>query len=108
MEKKLWVKMFGGFSVYYGDEVLGFGRQRDSKFAQLFQILMTRPGQGFDKGAVMGFLYGREEVEIPNASLNNTIFRLRKYLEASRLPPGDYLTLSEGVLRFPMPGDLKV
>lgn len=100
MEKKLWVKMFGGFSVYYGDEVLGFGRQRDSKFAQLFQILMTRPGQGVDKGAVMGFLYGREEVEIPNASLNNTIFRLRKYLEASRLPPGDYLTLSEGVLRF--------
>ncbi|MCI8664576.1 MAG: hypothetical protein HFG69_15220 [Hungatella sp.] len=100
MAKKLWVKMFGGFSVRYGDEVLGFGRQRDSKFAQLFQILMTRPGMGFDKGAIMRFLYGREEVEVPNASLNNTIFRLRKYLETSPLPEGNYLILNEGVLRF--------
>lgn len=98
--KKLQVKMFGGFSASYGDEVLTFGRQRDSKFGQLFQILMTRPGQGFGKGDIMGFLYGWEEVEDPNASLNNTIFRLRKYLEASPLPPGDYLILNEGVLRF--------
>lgn len=100
MAKKLLVKMFGRFSACYGDEVLGFGRQRDSKFTQLFQILMTRPGQGFDKGDILEFLYGQEEVEDPNASLNNTIFRLRKYLAASPLPPGDYLTLSEGVLCF--------
>ena len=64
MAKKLLVKMFGRFSACYGDKVLGFGRQRDSKFAQLFQILMTRPGQGFDKGDILQFLYGQEEVEI--------------------------------------------
>ena len=87
--KKLRVKMFGGFSVSYGDEALTFGRQRDPKFGQLFQILMTKPGQGFGKGEIMDFLYDREEVEEPNASLNNTIFRLRKYLAASPLPPGD-------------------
>ena len=98
--KKLQVKMFGRFSVSYGDEALTFGRNRDSKFGQLFQILMTRPGQGFGKGDIMGFLYGREEVEDPNASLNNTIFRLRKYLEASPLPTGNYLILNEGMLRF--------
>lgn len=51
-EKKLSVKMFGGFTASYGDEVLTFGRQRDSKFGQLFQILMTRPGQGFSKSDV--------------------------------------------------------
>lgn len=100
MAKKLLVKMFGGFSVRYGEEVLSFGRQRDSKFTQLFQILMTRPGLGFDKRDIMEFLYGWEKVEDPNASLNNTIFRLRKYLEASPLPPGNYLILNEGVLRF--------
>lgn len=100
MAKKLRVRMFGGFSAAYGDEVLTFGRNRDPKFGQLFQILMTRPGQGFGKGDIIGFLYGREEVEEPNASLNNTIFRLRKYLEASPLPPGDYLILNEGLLRF--------
>lgn len=98
--EKLYVRMFGSFAASYGDETLTLGRQRDSKFGQLFQILMTRPGQWFGKGDVMGFLYGREEVEDPNASLNNTIFRLRKYLETSPLPPGDYLILNEGVMRF--------
>jgi len=99
-EKKLLVKMFGGFSASYGDEVLTFGRQRDSKFGQLFQILMTRPGQGFSKGEITKSLYGREEVEDMNASLNNTIFRLRKYLKTTALPREDYLVLSEGILRF--------
>ena len=100
MMKKLQVKMFGGFSARYGDEVLSFGRQRDSKFRQLFLILMTRPGQEFSKRDIAGSLYGQEEVEDPNASLNNTIFRLRRYLELSPLPSGDYLILNEGVLRF--------
>ena len=100
MAKKLWVKMFGGFSAGYGDQTLTFGRQRDSKFRQLFQILMTRPGQGFSKRDIAASLYGQEEVEDINASLNNTIFRLRKYLENSPLPSGDYLFLDEGVLRF--------
>ena len=100
MTKKLQVKMFGGFSASYGNEMLTFGRQRDSKFRQLFQILMTRPGQGFDKSDITMSLYGQDEVEDANASLNNTIFRLRKYLESSQLPSGDYLILEEGVLRF--------
>lgn len=97
-EKKLMVKMFGGFTASYEDEVLTFGRQRDSKFGQLFQILMTRPGQGFSKNEIAESLYKWEEVEDSNASLNNTIFRLRKYLESSPLPPGDYLFLRMGVL----------
>ncbi len=100
MGKKLWVKMFGGFSAWYGDEVLSFGRQNDPKFGQLFQILMTRPGQGFSKRDIARSLYGREEVEDQNASLNNTIFRLRRYLKASPLPDGDHLLLNDGVLRF--------
>ncbi len=98
--KKLTVKMLGGFSASYGEEVLAFGRQRESKFCQLFQILMTRPGQGFSKMDIAESLYGREEVENPNASLNNTIFRLRRYLEESPLPPGGYLTLWGGVISF--------
>lgn len=92
--------MFGGFSVRYGEEALTIGRQRDSKFRQLFQILMTMPGQGFSKNDIAEKLYGQEEVEDSNASLNNTIFRLRKYLETSPLPSGEYLILNEGVLRF--------
>ena len=99
-EKKLHIKMFGGFSTRYGDEVLTFGRQRNSKFGQLFQILMTRPGKDFNKKDIAEILYGSEQVEDMNASLNNTIFRLRKYLRQSPLPEGEYLVLSGGALRF--------
>lgn len=100
MVKKLRVRMFGVFSAAYGDEVLTFGRQGDSKFCQLFQLLMTRPGQGFSKKSVAEVFYGDEEVENANASLNNTIFRLRRYLRESPLPPGEYLRLEDGVLSF--------
>ncbi len=98
--KKLSVKMFGKFSVKYGERVITFGRQGDSKFGQLFQILMTKPGQGFSKRNIAEALYDWDKVEYLNASLNNTIFRLRKYLEASPLPPGEYLVLNGGVLQF--------
>ena len=98
--KRLSVKMFGKFSVKYGDEVLTFGGRGDSKFGQLFQILMTRPGYGFSKRNIAEALYDWDKVEYPNASLNNTIFRLRKYLEMSPLPSGEYLFLNAGELRF--------
>lgn len=104
--EKLSVKMFGKFSVKYGGKVLTFGRQGDSKFGQLFQILMTRPGQGFSKRNIAEALYDWDKVEYLNASLNNTIFRLRKYLEASPLPSGEYLILNGGILRFG--GDIEI
>ena len=100
MREALRVRMFGGFSAAYGGEVLAFGGQKDPKFKQLFQILMTRPGREFSKREVMGSLYDCEAVENANASLNNTIFRLRKYLRNSPLPPGEYLVLKDGMLRF--------
>lgn len=88
--------MFGEFSACYGDRAFIFGKQRNSKFCQLFQILMTRPGWGFSKEEIAKSLYGEEEVENINASLNNTMFRLRKYLSKSPLPPGEYLKIHGG------------
>lgn len=103
MEEKLSVKLFGSFSAEYGDTVLTFGNQTDSKFRQLFQILMTRPGEDFGKQAIIESIYEPGEVEDPNASLNNTIFRLRRYLRNSVLPSGEYLTIRSGVIRFSGP-----
>ena len=97
---KLTVRMFGGFSVSYAMEPLSLGRQTSSKFCQLFQLLLTRPGRQFSKREIVRCLYGQESVENANATLNNTIFRLRRCLEASPLPPGEYLTVGEGMIRF--------
>ncbi len=104
---KLSVCLFGGFSATYGDVVLSFGKQTNAKFRQLFQILMTRPGEDFSKQTIAQNIYESGEVEDPNASLNNTIFRLRKYLEESPLPAGIYLTVGDGVIRFDGPVKVK-
>ncbi len=98
--KKLSVQMFGGFSAKYGDEILVFGSQGDSKYGQLFQILMTQPKQGISKRNIAEALYNWEKVGNLNATLNNTIFRLRRYLEVSPLPSSEYLLLNGGILRF--------
>lgn len=104
---KLSVTLFGGFSARYGDIALSFGEQANSKFRQLFQILMTKPGEGFSKAAIIENIYEPGEVEEPNASLNNTIFRLRKYLKQSPLPPGEYLIMSGGIIRFAGPVEVE-
>lgn len=104
---KLSVELFGSFSAKYGDTVLSFGEQANSKFRQLFQILMTRPGEGFSKTAIIEDIYEPGEVEEPNASLNNTIFRLRKYLKQSPLPPGEYLIIKGGVIWFAGPVEVE-
>lgn len=97
---RLTVKMFGGFSVSYGTESVALGRQTGSKFCQLFQLLLTSPGRQFSKQEIMRCLYGHESVEDANATLNNTVFRLRRCLEASLLPPGEYLTVGDGMICF--------
>lgn len=100
IKPKLTVRMFGGFSVSYAGEPITLGRQTSSKFCQLFQLLLTRPGRQFSKREIMRCLYGQESVEDANATLNNTVFRLRRCLDASPLPAGEYLTVGDGMIRF--------
>ncbi|MCI8895151.1 MAG: hypothetical protein HFI41_10945 [Lachnospiraceae bacterium] len=107
MTKKLTVRLFGAFVAQYGDAVLTFGKHANSKFGQLFQILMTRPGENFSKRAIIDRIYEMGEVEDPNASFNNTMFRLRKYLESSPLPPGKYLVIEDGAIRFEGPVEVE-
>lgn len=45
-------------------------------------------------------LYGREEVENRNGSLNNTIFRLRKSLRNAGLPESNYIIIQNGICRW--------
>lgn len=107
MTKKLTVRLFGAFAAQYGDTVLTLGKHTDSKFGKLFQILMTRPGENFSKRAIIDRIYELGEVEDPNASFNNTMFRLRKYLEKSPLPPGKYLVIEDGAVRFDGPVEVE-
>ena len=105
--KKLTVRLFRGFAARYGEASLTFGRGANSKSGQLFQILMTRPGEDFSKEAVVRQIYDSREVADPNASFRNAMLRLRRYLEASPLPPGNYLELKNGRIRFAGPVEVE-
>ncbi len=94
------VHMFGGFAIQYGEKAVSFERNQAAKFVQLFQILMLYGERGISKSEMIHFLYGRDEVENGNSSLNNTIFRLRRQLRTAGLPETSYLTVQGGICRW--------
>lgn len=96
-EAALKVQMLGGFNVTYKDKTVSFGRNNMAKSIQLFQIMMINMEKGIGKRTLVEALYGRDEVENGNSSLNNTIFRLRRQLETAGLPEDPYIEIKSGV-----------
>lgn len=61
-EKRLYVKLLGDFSVWYGDERVNMGRSSAGRLAQLFQLLMISPGYQISKEKLMADLYKSGEL----------------------------------------------
>ena len=99
-EKKLEVRMLGGFSISYDGKEIVLDRNTVSKTTQLFQIISLHGKNGISKSSLIDALYGREEVENKNGSLNNTIFRLRKQLKAAGLPDSNYIGIQGGMCEW--------
>lgn len=96
-ENILKVKMLGGFSLQYGGKEIVPDRNTASKTMQLLQMILLHRKDGIAKSSLIDALYGREEVENKNGSLNNTIFRLRKQLKAQGLEDSSYIAIQGGM-----------
>lgn len=96
-EKQLKVKMLGGFSLSYGDKELVVDRSSVSKTTQLLEMVLLCAEEGIAKTSLIDGLYGREDVENKNGSLNNTLFRLRRQLAVAGLPESSYITIQKGI-----------
>lgn len=94
------VKMLGGFSLHYGDKEIVLDRSAVSKTLQLLQMILLHTREGIAKSVLIDALYGRDEVENKNGSLNNTIFRLRKLLKAAGIPGKSYIVINAGICRW--------
>ena len=98
--------------MVYQEKTLVFDRNYISKSTQLLQILFLHLEKGIAKERLLEELYGRDDVENRNGSLNNTIFRLRKQLKAAGLPEGKYFYLKKGIYYWdsviPVETDLSV
>lgn len=99
-EKILKAKMLGGFSLQYDGKEIILDRNIMSKTTQLMQIMLVNSAEGISKASLIDALYGRDEVENKNASLNNTIFRLRKQLRAAGLPDSNYINIRAGTCKW--------
>lgn len=95
--QKLEVRMLGGFSVTYAGKEIVIDRNFVSKTTQLLQLFLLHARDGVSKATLIDALYGREEVENKNGSLNNTLFRLRKQLKAAGLPDSNYICIRGGM-----------
>lgn len=91
------VKMLGGFSLQYEDKEIVLDRNYASKSMQLLQMIFLNHKEGVSKKILIDALYGRDDVENKNGSLNNTIFRLRRQLKAAGLPGKNYINIQNGL-----------
>ena len=86
----LYVRMFGGFTIYYGDKAVALNKAGSSKSVRLLQILFLSPGGRISKNELIDNLYGWNDEKVDtanrNKNLNNLIYRLRKQLIACGLP----------------------
>lgn len=95
-EKRLYVKLLGEFSVWYGDERVNMGRSSTGRPAQLFQLLMISPGYQISKEKLMTDLYKSGEFSNKNNSINNAIYRMRKMLMDAGVPGDEYIAIENG------------
>lgn len=97
--KVLKVQMFGGFSMFYGNEVIIMHKIGNSKSVRLLQMLLLSLEGGIAKNELLDNLYGwneKAEVGNRNRNLNNLIYRLKGQLTSCGLPEDEYVELSEG------------
>lgn len=85
------VTLLGKFSITWQGKDIVLGRNANSKFSQLLQLVWMRGDEGILKHQLIEFLYHNEELSNPGNSLNNLIFQLRRQMVAAGLPPMKYV-----------------
>lgn len=100
----LYVRMFGGFTIYYGDKAVALNKAGSSKSVRLLQMLFLSPRGRISKNELIDNLYGWNDEKVDtanrNKNLNNLIYRLRKQLIACGLPKDEYIELNERMCSF--------
>lgn len=102
-DKILRVKMFGGFSMYYGDQAITLNKIGNSKSVRLLKMLLLSLKGGISKSELIEDLYdcgGKTDAVNSNKNLNNLIYRLKGQLMSCGLPEDEYVELNDGICRF--------
>lgn len=103
MKQMMRVRMLGGLSIEYEGSPLSLERTITSKSMQLLEILVYFQKTGIPRALLLDMLYKKDKVIDPGNNLRVTSHRLKKLIEASRLPEGDYIRTAGKVYYWDAP-----
>ena len=91
------VNMLGELSFYYGGEAFSLNCNYTSKVMQLFLILIRAGEEGVSKDQILESLYRNDDIQDTKNAFRILVFRLRRLLEDTILPEGQYVKMKKGV-----------
>lgn len=94
------IRMFGKFEIVYNGQVLNLGHSQTTKAMKLLQLLLFYGDQGIHRSQVLQYLFGVDAEGNLQTNLRVVVHNLRKILEKSGLPEGDYISIEAGIYRF--------
>lgn len=97
------VQMFGKFEMTYNGQMLNLGNSTTTKAMKLLQMLLMYGEKGIHRSQVVQYLFGVDAEGNLQANLRVVVHNLRKILEKSGLPEGEYIVAESGVYRFTAP-----
>lgn len=98
--KILRIHMLGGLSITYEGRPLVLAKNITSKMVHLFLMLLYTRDSGIRREELIETLYEECDSEQASNSFRALLFRLRKNLQASELPDGEYITNRAGIYRW--------
>ena len=94
---KIYIQMFGSFRMTYQGQQIQLGKWLSAKMIHLLLLLICRRGEGVTRAELIKRLYGAEENDSQSSnSLRAMIFRLRRSIQESGLPEGEYISTKGG------------
>lgn len=96
----LYVCMLGDLSFCYRGKAFSLKCSNTSKVMQLFLLLLKAGEEGISRVQLLETLYGNAETQDAKNAFRILVFRLRKFLEETVLPEGDYVCVEKGIYRF--------
>ena len=93
----LQVRTLGRFSIQYGGVEIADGKQGESQFGLLMQLLLHHRENGVNRNLMKETLFEDRDIEDISHSIRNIIYNAKRRLKSSGIPDGTLITQKSGV-----------
>jgi len=99
------IQTLGTFALFYNDMPVTLERNSAANAAHIFQYLVYNLGTEVSKHDLINAVFSFEKTDNPSNNLKANLFRLRKLIQSSPLPDGEYIITKSGsyILTPPVP-----